>query len=556
LPFNARGVRNNNLLNLTVSPFTEKQPGYAGTDSGGRYARFETPEAGQAAAEKLLGSYIKRGFDTPAEIIGRWAPASENGNASTSNYARYVASGLGIGLNDKVSPQQIPFLAKRMAEFENGGQKAGANLSAFQSAADAVGLNQGAPAFDTSGYDQARQIFGNIAATSMKPFSADYTETPLPELPKPEPLKAPDYTAGDQAFEAAKPNNPFGASPEEQAKGQLKLRRADYFAGMAKALGSIDWSRSVGLGELFAKLGAGALMGAKAGDQEVQDRMDKFDAAMQTYSLALANRDDNKAREAANVANQNVAALNQYARDKWTVQAKEIEKDNPHVVDGVLITKTKMPDGTVRENHTPIDPARRTAALMAQANTAIAQGNASNEYNWQIYRGNQAVAAAAFPYAIADASSQGNIQGRDGMYAVGLAEAANAVTETGRWTELYQRFLPGGAQAAASRQREAYAAAGIPTNKDGQLMPGTKIDKDAQEVINNYLSSKVIEDFVNSGKGWVLKGGEIENQDTKERKYNAPAQPVISSLMTTREREKKVSRRTDSKGRTTTTESY
>jgi hypothetical protein len=87
-------------------------------------------------------------------------------------------------------------------------------------------------------------------------------------------------------------------------------------------------------------------------------------------------------------------------------------------------------------------------------------------------------------------------------------------------------------------------------------MPGTKIDKDAQERINNYLSSKAIEDFVNSGKGWVLTGGEIENQDTKERKYNPPTQPVISSLMTSREREKKISKRTDSKGRTTTTESY
>jgi hypothetical protein len=115
----ARGTRNNNPLNLTKSAFTEGQEGYAGTDGGGRYARFSTPEAGEAAGQGLLQSYLRRGFDTPEEIINRWAPSSENGQA-TANYVAYVSRKTGIAPGQKVSPEQLPAVAHAMAEFENG----------------------------------------------------------------------------------------------------------------------------------------------------------------------------------------------------------------------------------------------------------------------------------------------------------------------------------------------------------------------------------------------------------------------------------------------------
>jgi hypothetical protein len=120
----ARGVRNNNPLNLTESEFTRAQPGFAGTDSGGRYAKFDSPEAGMAAGQHLLGSYLQRGFDTPAEIIERWAPAKENG-AATANYVNYVAKRLGVGPHDQVTGAQVPVLMEAMAEFENGGRGGG-----------------------------------------------------------------------------------------------------------------------------------------------------------------------------------------------------------------------------------------------------------------------------------------------------------------------------------------------------------------------------------------------------------------------------------------------
>jgi hypothetical protein len=121
----ARGERNNNPLNLTKSDFTTSQPGYAGTDSGGRYAKFDSPDAGRAAGQRLLESYVARGFDTPSKIIERWAPAKENGATSTANYIGYVSQRLGISPAQPVSPEQLPALMQAMSEFENGGRKGG-----------------------------------------------------------------------------------------------------------------------------------------------------------------------------------------------------------------------------------------------------------------------------------------------------------------------------------------------------------------------------------------------------------------------------------------------
>lgn len=114
-----RGIRNNNPGNIEDGPFARSIPGYSGSD--GRFAKYDTPEAGQGAIESLLQSYGKRGFNTPAAIIGRWAPASD-GNP-VGNYARYVAEGTGTGLTDQLdmnNPEVRRTVAQRIIQFENG----------------------------------------------------------------------------------------------------------------------------------------------------------------------------------------------------------------------------------------------------------------------------------------------------------------------------------------------------------------------------------------------------------------------------------------------------
>lgn len=114
-----RGIRNNNPLNLEASPFTQSQPGYAGSD--GRFGKFDTQANGMAAADKLLESYGSRGINTVDGVINRWAPPSDNN--PTSAYALKVAQVLGttpdaaINLSDQATRRKI---AAAMAQFENG----------------------------------------------------------------------------------------------------------------------------------------------------------------------------------------------------------------------------------------------------------------------------------------------------------------------------------------------------------------------------------------------------------------------------------------------------
>jgi hypothetical protein len=108
-----RSVRNANPGNIEDGPFAKGQPGYAGSD--GRFAKFESPDAGRNAQVALLDSYAKRGFDTVEKVVGRWAPPGEN---DTGAYIRTVAGKLGVDPREKV--QDIGALADAMAEVEGG----------------------------------------------------------------------------------------------------------------------------------------------------------------------------------------------------------------------------------------------------------------------------------------------------------------------------------------------------------------------------------------------------------------------------------------------------
>lgn len=110
-----RNVRNNNPGNIIDSQFARSQPGYVRSD--GRFAVFETPEAGKAAQGALLGSYIDRGFNTVEKIINRWAPPSEN---DTGTYVRNVARELGVDPRAPLGKSAIPKLAAAITRVEGG----------------------------------------------------------------------------------------------------------------------------------------------------------------------------------------------------------------------------------------------------------------------------------------------------------------------------------------------------------------------------------------------------------------------------------------------------
>lgn len=145
-----RGLRNNNPLNIEAGNFTQGRPGFQGSD--GRFARFETLEQGMEAADALLQSYAQRGLNTPAAIIGRWAPASDGNNVSA--YAQAVARRLGVRPDQPIDMQDPGVrrrLAEAMAEHENGrplpspgqGMTTPATMTTSTQAAGGGGLTDG-----------------------------------------------------------------------------------------------------------------------------------------------------------------------------------------------------------------------------------------------------------------------------------------------------------------------------------------------------------------------------------------------------------------------------
>lgn len=89
-----RGIRNNNPGNIE---FNDNNSWQGQTGSDGRFAKFETPEHGIRALGRNLLSYGKQGIDTPAEIIGRWAPPGKDGKENdTQAYIKSVCAQLGV----------------------------------------------------------------------------------------------------------------------------------------------------------------------------------------------------------------------------------------------------------------------------------------------------------------------------------------------------------------------------------------------------------------------------------------------------------------------------
>lgn len=115
-----RGVRNNNPGNIDYSPATKwvgQLPHVIGIES--RFCRFADPEHGIRALAKVLLTYQKRGIDTVAAIIMRWAPTSEN---NTAAYIDHVAKKCGVESADRiVISDMLPYLVPAIIAHENAG---------------------------------------------------------------------------------------------------------------------------------------------------------------------------------------------------------------------------------------------------------------------------------------------------------------------------------------------------------------------------------------------------------------------------------------------------
>ena len=116
-----RGIRNNNPGNIE---FNDSNSWQGQTGSDGRFAKFETPEHGIRALGRNLLSYGKQGYDTPAEIIGRWAPPGKDGKENdTQAYIKSVCAQLGVTAGqplDLTNADTLANLCNAIMKQENG----------------------------------------------------------------------------------------------------------------------------------------------------------------------------------------------------------------------------------------------------------------------------------------------------------------------------------------------------------------------------------------------------------------------------------------------------
>lgn len=117
-PKQDRGTRNRNPGNLKASPWSQRQPGYVGQDSGG-FAMFDTPESGEAAQVNLLRSNYA-GM-SPTQVVNKYAPVGpENSQESVTNYINYASRRAGVDPNQPIPDELMADFARGMREFETG----------------------------------------------------------------------------------------------------------------------------------------------------------------------------------------------------------------------------------------------------------------------------------------------------------------------------------------------------------------------------------------------------------------------------------------------------
>jgi hypothetical protein len=113
-----RGIRNHNPGNIEwIADPAKRWRGMVGKD--GRYGVFDTPANGVRAIGGELRANFRRGQNTVRDIIGEWAPPTEN---DTTSYMRHVAAELRVDVDTPLSSSRIAELAAAIIKHENGVQ--------------------------------------------------------------------------------------------------------------------------------------------------------------------------------------------------------------------------------------------------------------------------------------------------------------------------------------------------------------------------------------------------------------------------------------------------
>lgn len=370
-------------------------------------------------------------------------------------------------------------------------------------------------------FNQGMALLDQAEQSALQPFSATVPRTPAPELPAPQPFQAPDFTAGNEAFAAAAPKNPF-----EEEGSQEKVLRRGFFRGMAEALMSTG-TGPIGFGTLLMRAGMGALAGRMEGMEEVERRTEEFDKAMQQYNLALASRNDQQMIAATNTINSNIEQANAVAQRKFEISYDRWQKDNTTAISGGnLITTRPDAEGNLQYNVTPIEPIVRSVydGQRAQAYFGLAGPTQQHsQWQWQMVQN----------YGLALSAMGAQMGGQTGGEAVayGLSSQIVPLVQSGNWMNI----VP--ADMIAQLESEAARAAGYQPAADpitGAVEPPSGA---MRETMNSYIATRLVT--------MAMQDKELAAQLT--RRMTSVAAGAVDRVQNTRQ-----TSRTDYRGRTTT----
>lgn len=394
------------------------------------------------------------------------------------------------------------------------------------------------PGFNAQPYQNAMAAQDQAAALLSKPFSAEMNYTPLPERPAPTELQAPDFSAGNAAFEQTRPKNPF-----DDPKEAVRIQRQQYFKGIGQAMASL--SGGEGIGTMLMKMGAGALMGRARGQELVDAKEEQFQQQLADFNRALASRNDQQAVTSANILNQNIAQRNQYAEAIWQDNVQQINKFQPQVQGDKLITFQPDPTDPNKKTMTvtPLGYGIQAEAILNKANIGIQLGQAQTAASQFAYSSQQTAARTALGLGVQMAAQQGNGQASAEGYLTEAANRARATVRAGNWRDLFGNDTSNlSGQLDAHAKQMAYQALGVQLRPDGTpIMPlsGTQASQ-FQDLYEDNLTSNIYEA--------ALKAGTVDKLFTMTTAHTA--------YTSQRGKNQRESQRTDSRGRTSYSTSW
>jgi len=481
------------------------------------------------------------------------------GQSMDAYYAQVKAANPGMFVlneGDHIHVQPPKGTARPSAAGGGSGEATpqGPAVTAFRSAADSIGGMPGPIQMDYSGVNANLGLHQKMIDNIQADQKFTYTPPEYPDRPEPKPFEQANMAASDAAFAAATPKNPFGATPEEQDKQQLRMRRASYWAGLGQAF--MNFRDGQGLGSLLANAGGAMLAGSMAGSEKVREKLEEHDRLMSQFNLQAASREGTKAANTASILNQNIAQSNTFAAQKWGDAYRDAEKFEPVYENGRVRYRTKGADGKITVTSELMDPSMINNVLSSAGGVLERRSGITNTAQ-QL---DQATKVAEFkmllPFAYQDAISKGDTDGAGNIQTTAAVMAAHDLVDGGTWQkELSQ--VPNGPQRVAQLSGEGWSSVGgVIVGEDGMPEPGQSITKDQQDRFDNYIRSNLVQQFMETQQMYRLVGG-----NTREVYSDRPGMPgtgvtsvktpdtdVLLTQSANRARDRQVTRRTSTKG--------